>query len=183
VSQLRCTLACATTTTRPARRTGYRCARRRGGVAAGLVSEHSGSFAAAGGAVARDGVATGGTSAPFGLPVLAEAPRLASVLGHLDVADRAQLAAVAELSDLLAGDEVERTTGVGVDHWLAGLTCTTVPSTWRPHGDPRHHHPRGCQHHRYDRQRHRRRSDGPDPPGPARPGKSPRARAADDLPF
>ena len=153
------------------------------GRAAGLVSEHSGSFAAAGGAVARDGVATGGTSAPFGLPVLAEVPRLASVLGHLDVADRSQLAAVAELSDLLAGDEVERTTGVGVDHWLAGLTCTTVPSTWRPHGDPRHHHPRGCQHHRYDRQRHRRRSDGPDPPGPARPGKSPRARAADDLPF
>jgi hypothetical protein len=84
-----------------------------------------------------------------------------------------------------AGWQVDQTTG-GVRTWhhpRSGLTCTTVPTTWRPHGDPRHHHHRGCEHHRYDRQRHRRRSDGPDPPGRARPGKSPRARAADDLPF
>jgi hypothetical protein len=77
--------------------------------------------------VAANGTAAavGETAAPFGLPVLAEVPRLASVLGHLDVADRAQLAAVAELADLLAGDEVERVTGVGVDHWLAAVARLT----------------------------------------------------------
>lgn len=63
--------------------------------------------------------------APFGLPVLAELPALASVLEHLEVADRAQSAAVVELAALLRDGEVERTTGVGVDHWLAVVGRST----------------------------------------------------------
>jgi hypothetical protein len=132
-------------------RTGYRCGRRRAGVA-GLAAEHGGGYGGADdqfgpgsrpGATAatRPGGPTshgedtapvsttaavdGHGGVPFGLPVLAEVPRLASVLGHLDVADRAQLTAVTELADLLRGDEVERTTGVGVDHWLAAVTRST----------------------------------------------------------
>ncbi|WP_052666353.1 hypothetical protein [Nitriliruptor alkaliphilus] len=70
-------------------------------------------------------VATARDGAPFGLPVLAEVPRLASVLRRLEVADEAMLAAVAELADLLASDEVERVTGVGIDHWLAAVAAQT----------------------------------------------------------
>jgi hypothetical protein len=64
-------------------------------------------------------------SAPALPSVLAEVPRLASVLERLATADQAMLAAVAELADLLATDEVERVTGVGVDHWLAAVSSQT----------------------------------------------------------
>jgi hypothetical protein len=111
-------------TTRPVRATtGHRWGRH-ARVRTGLAAERSGGYRAGpggaddGGPVPFEGGAEG---APFGLPVLAELPRLASLLHHLDAADRAQLAAVAELADLLRGDEVERTTGVGVDHWLAAV--------------------------------------------------------------
>jgi hypothetical protein len=106
--------------------TGYRCGRRRVGVQAGLAAEHGGGYGpprdgSSSVRVPDTGAAGRAREAPFGLPVLAEVPRLASVLEHLAAAERAQLAAVAELADLLAGDEVERTTGVGVDHWLAAV--------------------------------------------------------------
>jgi hypothetical protein len=119
------------TTTAATARTGYRCGRRRVGVRAGLAAEHGGGYGAAFDEASR--VRASGTdttdaaavvpAAPFGLPVLSEVPRLASVLYHLAAADRAQLAAVTELADLLTGDgdEVERTTGVGMDHWLAAV--------------------------------------------------------------
>jgi hypothetical protein len=110
-------------------RTGYRCGRRRVGVPAGLAAEHGGGYDQAfdGTSPVRASDTTAAAArvpeAPFGLPVLAEVPRLASVFHHLATADRAQLAAVAELADLLIGDgdEVERTTGVGLDHWLAAV--------------------------------------------------------------
>jgi hypothetical protein len=119
------------TTTAATARTGYRCGRRRVGLRAGLAAEHGGGYGAAFDEASR--VRASGTdttdaaavvpAAPFGLPVLSEVPRLASVLHHLAAADRAQLAAVTELADLLTGDgdEVERTTGVGMDHWLAAV--------------------------------------------------------------
>jgi hypothetical protein len=64
-------------------------------------------------------------AAPFGLPVLAELPELAGVLADLEAADRAQRSAVLRLAKLLEGDEVERTTGVGADHWLAAVARLT----------------------------------------------------------
>jgi hypothetical protein len=86
------------------------------GVAAELDGPYDGERPAEGGA--RPGDAEG---APFGLPVLAELPELAGVLADLEVADRAQRSAVLRLARLLEGEEVERTTGVGVDHWLAAV--------------------------------------------------------------
>ncbi|WP_052665294.1 HNH endonuclease signature motif containing protein [Nitriliruptor alkaliphilus] len=62
---------------------------------------------------------------PFGLPVLAELPALATVLEQLTAADRAMLGAVAGLADLLATDDVPSTTGVGIDHWLAAVASQT----------------------------------------------------------
>jgi hypothetical protein len=56
--------------------------------------------------------------APFGLPVLAELPELASVLGELVAADRAALRAVAGLAGLLADDVVVTITGVSVEEWI-----------------------------------------------------------------
>lgn len=72
-----------------------------------------------------DEISASAAEAPSRPPVLDELPRLASVLGGLRTADDAMLAAVAELADLLASDEVERTTGVGVDHWLAAVAVQT----------------------------------------------------------
>jgi hypothetical protein len=133
-------------------RAAYRCGSRRAATVSVWASEHAGRYEAAGPVpgepvVSREGrgtaAATPGTGAgtgaatpaarvdagtggpPFGLPVLAELPRLASVLDHLAVADAAQRAAIAELADLLRDDAVERTTGVGVDHWLAAVARLT----------------------------------------------------------
>jgi hypothetical protein len=91
------------------------------GAGATRDSAAGGSVGAAGGGVA----VTRGESAPFGLPVLAELPALASALHHLTAADAAMLAAVAALADLIATDDVESTTGVGLDHWLAAVASQT----------------------------------------------------------
>jgi hypothetical protein len=60
-----------------------------------------------------------GTTAPFGLPVLAELPALAATLGDLVAADRAMLSAVSGLAELLESDEVATATGVAVEQWIA----------------------------------------------------------------
>jgi hypothetical protein len=65
------------------------------------------------------------SEAPFGLPVLAELPELAAVLGDLRIADRATLRAVAGVADLLADDEVVRVTGVPVEEWVAIVALQT----------------------------------------------------------
>jgi hypothetical protein len=56
--------------------------------------------------------------APFGLPVLAELPELAGVLGDLVAADAAALRAVAGLASLLADDQVVTVSGVSVEEWI-----------------------------------------------------------------
>jgi hypothetical protein len=56
---------------------------------------------------------------PFGLPVLAELPELAGVLESLVAADDRLLAAVDMLARLVDSGQVEHTTGVSIDHWLA----------------------------------------------------------------
>jgi hypothetical protein len=56
--------------------------------------------------------------APFGLPVLAELPELASVLEELVAADEAALRAVAGLASLLADEQVVTVSGVSVEEWL-----------------------------------------------------------------
>jgi hypothetical protein len=121
-------------------RAAYRCGRSRAVVVPALAQEHGGVYGPADptrregatNATQRPGPPTspagedaGAGAPPFGLPVLAEVPRLASVLDHLSVADAAQRAAVAELADMLRDDAVERTTGVGVDHWLAAVAQLT----------------------------------------------------------
>jgi hypothetical protein len=87
-----------------------------------------------------------------------------------------------------AGWQVSQTAG-GLRTWRhprSGLTCTTVPSTWRAAGDPRTDrrtdrrdrplHGSTCQH--------RRRSPGTDPPGPLGPGRDEDAPPpSGDLPF
>lgn len=60
-----------------------------------------------------------------GVPVLAELPALADLLDDLRTADRAMSAAVARLADLTRSGEVERTTGVGVEHWMAAVARQT----------------------------------------------------------
>jgi hypothetical protein len=65
------------------------------------------------------------TTAPFGLPVLAELPELAAVLERLDTAERAMLDAVVGLARLLATDEVATTSGVPVETWIASVTRHT----------------------------------------------------------
>lgn len=98
------------------------------GVQGGVAAEREGAYAV--GPQARpdegpgDGAREGG-GPPFGLSVLDDLPQLATVLEQLATADRTQLHAVAGLADLLADDEVERTTGVGVEHWLAVVACQT----------------------------------------------------------
>jgi hypothetical protein len=52
------------------------------------------------------------------LPVLAELPELAGVLGELVAADRAALRAIAGLARLLADDEVVTVSGVSVEEWV-----------------------------------------------------------------
>jgi hypothetical protein len=59
---------------------------------------------------------------PFGLPVLAQVPRLAAALEAIDGAERRMLDAVVVVAELLADDEVAHTTGVPVEHWLA-IVC------------------------------------------------------------
>ncbi len=101
---------------------GYDAGPASAGTSAGTGDGGRGAMPTAGevpGAVADPG------RVPFGLPVLAELPGLASVLEQLTVADRAQLAAVAELAEVLRSDAVEATTGVGVDHWLAAVATMT----------------------------------------------------------
>lgn len=134
----------ASSTTRVSRR-AHRVVRGRVGGPPSVAAERHGAYdagdgdggdARAAGDARGAGVATAGATgvdvphaaepaAPFGLPVLAELPALATVLGALRSADDAMLTAVAGLADLLAGDEVERTTGVGVDHWLAVVAAQT----------------------------------------------------------
>src|SRR5690606_16710587 len=60
-----------------------------------------------------------------GLPILAEVPRLATMLDRLGAADAALLDAVAALADLLDEGTVEGVTGVGVEHWLAAVGTQT----------------------------------------------------------
>lgn len=99
---------------------------------AGVAAERSGAYDAAPAAAvasSHDRAAgppgDGAAGPPFDLPVLAELPTLAGVLERLQVADHALLDAVAGLVDLLADDAVERTTGVGVEHWLAVVAAQT----------------------------------------------------------
>ncbi|MFA9430025.1 hypothetical protein [Egicoccus sp. AB-alg2] len=98
-----------------------RCtARRPGGPV--LAGEHQGAYQAS---PAGPTGSPSTSEAPFGLPVLAELPQLAGVLQRLQAADGALLDAVAGLADLLANDTVERTTGVGIEHWLATIGVQT----------------------------------------------------------
>jgi hypothetical protein len=120
------------TATRPARPRTAWCGPRRAHVAAGVAAEFGGSYDAGdrghagphpvGPAVPHAPASDG---APDDPPVLAELPDLAAVLADLDVADRAQRSAVVRLAALLRDDEVERTTGVGPDHWLASVARLT----------------------------------------------------------
>jgi hypothetical protein len=77
----------------------------------------------AGSAVGSEGDVGGDAAAaevpPFGLPVLAELPELAGVLESLVAADDRLLAAVDMLARLVDSGQVEHTTGVSIDHWLA----------------------------------------------------------------
>jgi hypothetical protein len=111
------------TATRPARTRTAWCGPRRARVVAGVAAEFGGSYDA--GAHARDDGRPAPVPSPSAAPVLAELPDLAAVLADLDVADRAQRSAVVRLADLLCDDEVERTTGVGPDHWLASVARLT----------------------------------------------------------
>jgi hypothetical protein len=74
--------------------------------------------AAAGPEVAGAAEASSTDAAPFGLPVLAELPELASMLDALVASDERLLDAVVTLSRLLDSGEVEQATGLGVEHWL-----------------------------------------------------------------
>jgi hypothetical protein len=55
---------------------------------------------------------------PFGLPVLAELPELASALAAFTTADDRMLDGILRLSRLLDSGEVEATTGVSVEQWV-----------------------------------------------------------------
>jgi hypothetical protein len=55
---------------------------------------------------------------PFGLPVLAELPELASALAAFTTADDRMLDGILTLSRLLDSGEVEATTGVSVEQWI-----------------------------------------------------------------
>ncbi|MFA9430174.1 hypothetical protein [Egicoccus sp. AB-alg2] len=94
-----------------------------------LAGEHQGAYQASPAGPTPDVPSPPGSSsaaeAPFGLPVLAELPQLAGVLQRLKAADGALLDAVAGLADLLGDDAVERTTGVGIEHWLAAIGAQT----------------------------------------------------------
>jgi hypothetical protein len=84
--------------------------------------------------------------APFGLPILAELPDLARVLGQLTAVDRMLADAIGTLMRLLDTGEVERVAGVDVDHFVmlvarrtgadrrmlttAVRTCQRLPSLW-----------------------------------------------------
>jgi hypothetical protein len=86
----------------------------------------AGTDAAADTAVSRtdDRVPSGATAGrstdevPFGLPVLAELPELASALAAFATADDRMLDGILTLSRLLDSGEVEATTGVGVEQWI-----------------------------------------------------------------
>jgi hypothetical protein len=72
------------------------------------------------------GAGSAGTDgAPFGLPVLAELPRLAGTLQRLADADGAMLDAIAGLAGLLDDDTVAHTCGVGLEHWIGIVTRHT----------------------------------------------------------
>ena len=64
-------------------------------------------------------------AAPFGLPVLDEVPELAQLLRALVDADRAVAQALLLLCRLRASGAAERTTGVGLEDWLALLARAT----------------------------------------------------------
>lgn len=106
----------------------HRVVPRRGRAWPSVAAERLGGYET-GGRGATDAAEAPGTTragaAPFKFPVLAEVPALASVLERLAAADEAMLAAVAALADLLATDDVESTTGVGIDHWLAAVASQT----------------------------------------------------------
>jgi hypothetical protein len=70
-----------------------------------------------------------GASAPFGFPILAELPELAAVLSDLREVDRLLARVIDTLIVLQDDGEVERVTGVAVEHWLsivAGRTGADV---------------------------------------------------------
>jgi hypothetical protein len=97
-----------------------------------VAAEHRPAYAAdgadtaAGTAAARtldhlpSGAATDNSpdEAPFGLPVLAELPELASALAAFTTADDRMLDGILRLSRLLDSGEVEATTGVSVEQWI-----------------------------------------------------------------
>ena len=62
---------------------------------------------------------------PFGLPVLAGLPELASALDAVVTADRRLVEAVVTVSRLLDTGEVEANAGVSVEHWLGILARQT----------------------------------------------------------
>ncbi len=87
--------------------------------------------------------------------------------GHTDVDNLGPLCAATNRDKEAAGWQTIQT-AAGVRTWRhprSGLTTTTIPSTWRPTGDPRTDRTRDHDHHR-----HRRRPASPDPPGPDGPG-------------
>jgi hypothetical protein len=68
-------------------------------------------------------------AAPFGFPVLAELPELAAVLSDLREVDRLLARVVDTLIVLQDDGEVERVTGVAIEHWMsivAGRTGSDV---------------------------------------------------------
>jgi hypothetical protein len=62
--------------------------------------------------------AEAGQLAPFGSPVLAELPELASMLEALTVADRAMCQALGLLARLVEDDQVVAVSGVSVEEWV-----------------------------------------------------------------
>jgi hypothetical protein len=88
---------------------------------AGSVADAAPAAAAAPATPAGDG-SMDGARVPFGLPVLAQVPRLAAALEAIDGAERRMLDAVVLVAELLADDEVAHATGVPVEHWLA-IVC------------------------------------------------------------
>jgi hypothetical protein len=102
-------------------------AERRGGYAAGTPAGDGSATPPTGeahrGATGGGDEQVGGdATVPFGLPVLAQVPRLAGVLNAIAGAEQRMLDAVVGVGQLLADDEVAHATGVPVEHWLA-IVC------------------------------------------------------------
>jgi hypothetical protein len=86
-----------------------------------VAAEHRPAYAAVPSDPAADRSVDQGRAAdeaPFGLPVLAELPELASALAAFTTADDRMLDGILRLSRLLDSGEVEATTGVSVEQWI-----------------------------------------------------------------